>query len=231
MNVRRYSKNSKSVCYTPTCRGALLYLWGVCEFVSQFTPPPTHTVTLTLTTTAQAQTSPLPLETFRKEKKASPSIWVISGLVLTITEITVNTHTHTAFDHQLTHLSLVFSPLFLFSSCYPLHSFMFSPVVSLSRAKPSINTSLTCKQRTDCFLFLCNLHSLLSCCIIYVCHYPSFEPQRRMLSQILFIFPCDFTFAGEEQQAWQDRYWYTVACLQGLKGCKGWVWCRNGTAN
>lgn len=66
------------------------------------------------------------------------------------------THMQTrCFDNRLMQLSFtcVSSPVFLFSSCYPLHSVMFSVVLCLLRAKISINTSLTCKQQENCFLF------------------------------------------------------------------------------
>lgn len=145
-------------------------------------------------------------------------ICVISGLVLTVTEITVNTHT-VLITSSNSHLSLVFPPLFS-CSLRVIHSILSCFLVSCPSCVQSLPStqSRMCKQQADCFLFcLSNLHSPLSCCIIYVCHYSSFEPQRHMLSQILFIFPCDFAFSWREQEAWLDRYWYTVAALRRLK--------------
>lgn len=155
---------------------------------------------------------------------------VISGLVLTIIEIT-HLHTH-CFDHQLRQPSishLCFLPSFPCSHLVipsTLSCFLLS---SLSRVQslPSTQVGLVSnKQIVFCSLSLiCT--APLSCCIIYVCHYSPFEPQRHMLPKILLIFSMWLRFCERER----DRHWYTTACLRGHRGCKGWVWCRYGTVN
>lgn len=77
-------------------------------------------------------------------------------LVLTIIATTVNGQNQIVLIIRLrSHLSLVFPLHFSYSHLVipSSHSFMFLLVASLLRAKPSINTSLTSKQRADCFLF------------------------------------------------------------------------------
>lgn len=122
--------------------------------------------------------------------------------------------------------------------------FLFSFPVLIVLSTPSFHVfwcrvSLACKASHQhkvglvskivfCSLLLSHQRSPLSCCIIYVCHYSSFEPKRHMLSQYCsFCYVTLLFLSRTGGVVWSILIYHG----RGYEGWKGCLWCWNGTVN